>query len=643
MFAKRRYVSFDVFDTCLIRRCGRPHKIWDLMVDRLFEKDDARGRLSFTGNRCLAEEKASAKTPFPTLKNIYDEMNIAQWGFHQDDVMNLEMEIEEQELFPNPEMLKIVDEYREKGFVVVFISDMYLPTEFIKKILVKFNFCRDDEKIFVSADCKATKYSGKLYDFVLEKTKTNAKQWVHFGDNDRSDYRVPKSKGVKANLISDTDFTDEEKRWLDNAGFYPHKHEIELWAGLCRLARLQNKKSYAATMAVDFVASSYIPYVLYVLRTAKEKGIKTLYFLARDSHIFMEIAKSLKESEGLECRYLQLNRRVLYPCIFYNVDDYELELSLTNTHYRTVANALKYIGIEYSSLSDATKKSFAPDFTLNSKVRRRNFAESLKVNDAELLKKNALEKRELLLNYLKQEGLFEQKSAMVDLGWTGTCRCSVNYILHKERFSPIPTFYFGYRRDLIYGDANDLLYIYNKQYDFISKYPCSDLFFEKYASANPEGTVIAFEQRGDKVIPIQEENDKSIESLSLTNEFYVKALIKKLNDMGSITTSAFNEIFSLCCLNNLSTILSAPTKVQLDFFKNISYEAYTISEKMVRKLSLKDMTALCVWGIPASMIWTEAAIKVTFGPSSGLFARLYRYTSKTAVANRLRLWWENRN
>ena len=131
MFAKRRYVSFDVFDTCLIRRCGRPHKIWDLMVDRLFEKDDARGRLSFTGNRCLAEEKASAKTPFPTLKNIYDEMNIAQWGFNQDDVMNLEMEIEEQELFPNPEMLKIVDEYREKGFVVVFISDMYLPTEFI--------------------------------------------------------------------------------------------------------------------------------------------------------------------------------------------------------------------------------------------------------------------------------------------------------------------------------------------------------------------------------------------------------------------------------------------------------------------------------------------------------------------------------
>ena len=643
MFDKRQYVSFDVFDTCLIRRCGRPHKIWDLMVDRLFEKDDARGRLSFTGNRCLAEEKASAKTPFPTLKDIYDEMNVAQWGFNQDDVMNLEMEIEEQELFPNPEVLKTVNDFRDKEYKIAFISDMYLPTEFIKKILVKFNFCRDDEKIFVSADCKATKYSGKLYDFVLEKTKTNAKQWVHFGDNERSDYRVPKSKGVKANLISDTDFTDEEKRWLDNAGFYPHKHEIELWAGLCRLTRLQNEKSYAATMAVDFIASSYIPYVVYVLRTAKEKGIKTLYFLARDSRIFMGIAKSLKESEGIECRYLQLNRRVLYPCIFYNVDDYELELSITNTHYRTVTNALKYIGIEYASLSNATKKSFAPDFTLNGKIRRRNFAESLKANDADLLKKSALEKRGILLKYLEQEGLFNQKSAMVDLGWTGTCRCSVNYILRKEGFNTVPTFYFGYRSDLIYGFKSDLLFIYNRQYDFISKFSSSDLFFEKYASANPEGTVIAFEKVDDRIVPVEDEYDKSIEPMTHINEMCVKYFCKNLNLNNAIETAAFDEIFCLCGLNHVLRILSKPTKKDLVFFKDVDYEGYSVSEKMVRRLPLKDVLALCVWGIPASMIWAEAAIKVTFGPFAPLFVRFYKFLSQTAFANRLRLWWENRN
>ena len=639
---KRNCVSFDVFDTCLIRRCGMPYKIWDLMADRLFDKEDARGRLSFTGNRSLAEEKASAKTPFPTLKDIYDEMNVTQWEFNQEDVMNLEMEIEEQELFPNPDVLNVVKDYREKNYKIAFVSDMYLPTAFIKKILIKFGFCRENENVFISADCKATKYSGKLFDLVFEKTGTKSKQWIHYGDNERSDYRVPKSKGIKANLVSDTDYTEEEKRWLDNACFYPHKHEIELWTGLCRLTRLQNEKSFAATMAVDFIASVYVPYVVYVLRTAKEKGIKTLYFLARDAHIFLEIAKTLKkESEGIECRYLKLNRRVLYPCVFYNVDDNELDLVVKNVRYHTVANALKYIGIEYAALSDSTKKEFKPDFSLNGKNQRHKFAATLKENDAALIKRNSKEKRDILLQYLRQEGFFNQKSAMVDLGWVGSCRCIVNYILRNEGFESVPTFYFGYNKELIYGNANDLLFIYNKQYD-ITKNLCGYLFFEEYASINSNGPTVGFKQSPSEIIPIESETSRAAKSLAELNESFVKFFGTNLDAVCPFSLAAFDDVSSLCGLNHMSHILANPSKKKIDFFKKINFDNYLVDEKMVRKLPLKDMFALCVWGVPASMIWIEAAIKVTFGPFAGVFTKLYKYTSKTAFANKLRLWWDRK-
>lgn len=640
---KHEYVSFDVFDTCLIRRCGLPHKIWDLMTEKLFGKDDDSGRLSFTGNRSIAEEKASAKTPFPTLKDIYDELDVAQWGFNQDEIMNLEMEIEEQELFPNPDMLKVVNNFREKGYKIAFVSDMYLPTEFIKGVLIKFGFCRGIENVFVSADCKATKYSGKLFDLVLEKTGTKAKQWIHYGDNEHSDYRVPKSKGIKANLISDADFTDEEKRWLENACFYPHKNEIELWAGLCRLTRLQNEKSFAATMAVDFIASVYIPYVVYVLRTAKEKGIKTLYFLARDSHIFMEIAQSLKESEGIECHYLQLNRRVLYPCVFFNVDDYELKLVVKSVYYHTVKNALEYIGIDYALLSDLTKKKYSNDLIFKNEKQKLDFADCLKKNDSDLLRQNAQEKRDLLLKYLEQEGFFNQKSAMVDLGWLGSCRCVTNYILRNEGYDSIPTFYFGYNRELFYGGAEDLLFVYNKQYD-ITKFPCGYLFFEDYASINSQGTTIGYKQDCGKIVPIKKNTDESAESLASINEFFVVALCKKFDFAQSMTLDVFNDIFCLCGLSQMSQILSAPSKKQIDFFKKIEFENYTIAQKTVRRLPLKEILALLIWGknTTASLIWAEAAIKVTFGPFAGAFTKLYKHTSKTALANRLRLWWENR-
>lgn len=641
---KREYVSFDVFDTCLIRRCGRPYKIWDLMAEKLFERDDSRGRLSFTGRRSLAEENAYKSTPYPTLKDIYDELDVTQWGFEQNSIMELEMEIEEQELFPNPEMLKSVNQYREKGFEITFVSDMYLPVEFIRKVLVKYGFCQESDLIFVSAYCKASKYDGKLFDFVLRETKTKARQWVHFGDNKRSDYQIPKSKGIKAYLINDTDFTDEEKHWLDAAFFYQHKNEIELWAGLCRLTRLQTERSYIAAMAVDFIASVYVPYVTYVLKTAKVNGIKTLYFLARDAYIFLEIAKALKkESEGLECRYLKVSRRSLFPCLFYDVNDYELELAIKRNHYRTVADALKYIDIEYDSLSSLTKEKFALDFSLNKKTHRACFAKILIANDSKLIKRCSEEKRSLLLKYFKQEGLFNQKSAMVDLGWVGSCKTIVNYILRNEGHDSVPTFYWGYSRELIYGNQDDLLYIYNKQYD-MSKSSCGYLVFEEYASINADGSTIGYKQEDGKIVPVEENGDESVKQLALLNESSTKALCENLNTIKSLQASAFDDIFNLCGLSQFTRMLSKPSKDNIHFFKRIEFENYLVVRKMVRRLPLKELLSLLVWGRlpPTSMIWTEAAIKMTFGPFAPLFFRFYKFSSKTAFANRLRLWWENR-
>lgn len=642
---KREYVSFDVFDTCLIRRCGRPYKIWDLMADRLFEKDDSRGRLSFTGNRSLAEKKASYGSPYPTLNDIYQELNVTQWGFEQNSIMILEMEIEEQELFPNPEMVKTVNQYRENGFKIAFVSDMYLPPEFIRKVLAKFGFCKDDDLVFVSAFCKASKNDGKLFDFVLKETKTKAKQWIHYGDNGRSDYRVPRSKGIKAFLVNDTDFTDEEKRWLDDARFYAHKHEIELWAGLCRLTRLQNERSFAATMAVDFIASVYVPYVAYVLRTAKEKGIKTLYFLARDGHIFLEIAKAMNaESEGIECRYLKVSRRALYSSAFYEVNDFELQMTVgaaIGNSYKTVKNTLNSFDFEYEFLSDETKKMFPADYVLRTKLKTNAFIEALKKNDVDLIKKKSEQRRKNLLGYLKQECFFENPSAIVDLGWVGTCRLILNYILCKEKVSPVPTFYWGYNSSLLYGEKLDELYVFNGQYDHVLEYSCGNLFFEKYASLNADGSTLRYDNKGMMYCPVEGKRDDSVRWLMNINEFAVSLFCQNFTALYFSQDALFDVSF--CCgLKQEFQILRFPTFEHLKLFGFVKFENYGVETMMVRRLPLKDLLALLVWGVPASMIWCEAALKKTFGLFTPLFEWCFHITSKTSFANRLRLWWENR-
>ena len=639
-YMKQSFVSFDVFDTCLIRRCGRPYKIWDLMADRLFEKDDSRGRLSFTGNRSLAEKKTSYGSPYPTLNDIYQELNVAQWGFEQNSIMILEMEIEEQELFPNPEMLKTVNQYRENGFKIAFVSDMYLPPEFIRKVLAKFGFCKDDDLVFVSAFCKASKNDGKLFDFVLRETQTKAKQWIHYGDNERSDYRIPKSRGIKAYLVNDTDFTDEEKRWIDDARFYSRKHEIELWAGLCRLTRLQNERSFAATMAVDFIASVYVPYVAYVLRTAKEKGIKTLYFLARDGHIFLEIAKAMKaESEGIECRYLKVSRRALYSCAFYEVNDFELSVTVgVSNFYGPIKNVMNQIGVEYDELSEKTKSLFRSDEILRDEKRNILFQQTLKENDSALLLNSAKQNRKCFLEYLKQECVFDAESAMVDLGWIGSCRTILNYILSKENKRTVSTFYWGYYSSLLYGQKYDELFVFNRQFDNVEEYSCANNFFEKYASLNANGSTLRYEQKGEKSLPVEGLGDGSLISLMNLNELAVVSLVRNYIER----RMDLSDIFLCCGLKQELQILRNPSTEHLNLFEVIRFENYDIETKMVRSLPLKDVLALLVWGVPASMIWTEAAVKKRFGPFAPIFVKVYKFSSKTWLARKLQVWWEKK-
>ena len=640
---KRTYVSFDVFDTCLIRRCGLPYKIWDLMADRLFGVDDSRGRLSFVGNRSCVEEMMSKETPFPNLNEIYTRLNVSQWGFTKELVMGVELEIENQELFPNPEMLKTVNEYREKGFTIAFISDMYLPTEFIRGVLIKYGFCKENDRVFVSAEYKAGKYDGTLFDYVLKETGTDARQWIHFGDNERSDYCIPQSKGIKANRVKNTGFTEEEKRWIDDARFYTHKHEIELWAGLCRLVRLQNEKNFATTMAIDFVASVYVPYVYWIFDKSKKEKIKKLFFLGRDGHIFYEIAKIIKTNslyEEIEIKYIKISRRVIYSCMFIDGSLSEFQSTLGNSTRQTVEELLNQIDVNYEKLSSETKN----EFSLKERLSDQRLAEFIKIvaqNDCEMLKRTASEKRALLLAYLQQEGaLCDSKVAMVDLGWYGSCRVNLNYILKKNGYNGIPTFYWGVYDRVLCGSYDDVFYVY--QHNFVLDKKYSDLLpqlMEHYASMNIDGSAYGYERENGKIEVLENTIKTGWSSIVRANE-RMSSLIAQTLSKSCASAESFYDVFLCCGLKQLERIWLNPTDKEIDFFSVIERENFGVNYKMILRLTLKDFLAKCIWNAFPVVLWQAAAMKKTFGVMEPFFERFFAMTSSSGFAKMLRKWWD---
>lgn len=640
---KRTFVSFDIFDTCLIRRCGEPHKIWDLMAEELFDKDDVRGRLSFVGNRRVAESKLSSDDLYPTFDDIYEELDVTQWGLTKNEVMQLELDIEERELFPNTQMLDVVKKMRKQGFTISFISDMYLPSSFLKKMLMKYGFLKEDDNIFVSAECKAAKCYGGLFDYVFKKTGTRGSQWIHYGDNENADYSKPRAKGVEAHLVRDCAFTTTEKQWLDDARFYTHKHEIELWVGLCRYCRLNVERDEAHERAIDLVASLYVPYVHWVLETARKNCVKKLFFLARDAHIFLEIAKQFSNQfPEIELKYLKLSRRSLYACAFYDVDDYEMKLTIGQCIAQTARTAVEYIGMQWEDLSKKTRKLYREETILTSSRKAMAFARTLAENDKDVILRKSKEYRRVFLEYLKQENVLNSCSrATVDLGWIGSGRCLLNHILRKENENTLISFYWGCNSGLINGLHDDNIYVFQRQYDVSEKSQGAVLFLEQYASVNGNGTTVGYKCNEGCIEPVEKEANLVDVKLVSTNEISVSLAAREANHLLKSEYALF-DIFLCCGLKQLQKIQDNPSNDDLRFFSSIETESFGRKVKLVQPLLFKNKVSLAIWGIAAIPQWQTASIKLSFGRFAGMYTSFYKWSSNTLFAAKLQQWWDRR-
>ena len=194
----------------------------------------------------------------------------------------LERQIEKDCLIANPSVRELIKQKRKDGWQIAFISDMYLDSAFLSEILMREGCFLPGDKIYVSCEHNARKDTGTLYDLVRQELHPD--EWEHYGDNRKSDVRMAERKGIKAHLI-DNSYRD---------------------------------------LASRFVASAYLPYVMWLLNEARKQGIQRLYFISRDGYILQQIAEALPH-EGIELRYFFTSRKALQKA-FKNEEDQQLTI-----------------------------------------------------------------------------------------------------------------------------------------------------------------------------------------------------------------------------------------------------------------------------------------------------------------------------
>ena len=245
-------------------------------------------------------------------------------------------------------------------------------------------------------------------------------------------------------------------------------------------------------------------YTQWVLFEAEKRGIKKLYFLARDGYLLYEIAKIICEKYYLpiECRYLYCSRQSLRMPSYHIIGDEAFDLLLLGGYYVTPRSVLERAMLTEEQIDKICLQLEITDRDRPFMDRELDeFKAAIKGN--EVYRNGVLDNSRAAyadtISYFRQEGLFDSDSvAIVDSGWTGSMQRSLRQLLESAGYSGTLTgFYFGMY--VLQKDERDGEYL-NFYFDAHSgakrKINFNNNLFEIMLSANHSMTVGYGEENG---------------------------------------------------------------------------------------------------------------------------------------------------
>jgi predicted HAD superfamily hydrolase len=442
--------SFDVFDTCLIRKMALPSDIFYEVAQKVltmlaiapvspYVEDFVAARVN--AERIAREHSGREDV---TLDEIWRNLIRAMGWQYDDSLARCELETEEELLVPVSTVSKQVQAARQQGCRIIFVSDMYLPGEFIKRQLVKHGFAEPGDGFYVSGDIGKTKASGNLFSHLLAQENVVASELWHTGDNQHSDYAVPRRLGIRAELFSGSRLTDAEMSVVQTG---QHPRAANRIAGAMRAFRLgceAEERREINELTSQFIGPFVTGFATWVLQRAREDGVKRLYFMSRDCQLVWKAARELSPRfDGIDCRYLYVSRQALSLPSANAISPEGMPWMRRPFEKPVLKNLLAKIELKFedvqSGLADLAGAQEA-QFQLESERDWQRFWEAL---NEEPVKKRITEviatRRETAKQYFENAGLLDDVPwAIVDLGWYLSCQRSLWEVLK----------HFGWRKQI---------------------------------------------------------------------------------------------------------------------------------------------------------------------------------------------------
>ena len=356
-----RIVSFDVFDTLLVRPFIEPVDLFELMNCRINPLVHTIDWFDFKGMRVEAEKKARErkKTENPgwediTLDEIYDELVslCPALAEYRDQIIEMEFGMELQYNQRRETAFELYRLAKYCGKRVICTSDMYLSSDQIRKILSEKGYTEIDQ-VYVSCEIgKAKANQGNLFREVLALEKAGSgSEILHIGDNPVSDAANAEAAGIGGVCFPRTIHmmmgSDEEPNrnefllnyCLTNDGYRDTQLAFTMPGIRCMLAVAANRiydnpfvfvkpgsdlNNDAYTIGQFCLGPAMFGTVDWLIKNVEEGQYEHLHFMARDGYLPMKIYEELNRVYQLnvQTHYTYLTRKAITPLMVRGLSDY---------------------------------------------------------------------------------------------------------------------------------------------------------------------------------------------------------------------------------------------------------------------------------------------------------------------------------
>lgn len=318
-------------------------------------------------------------------------------------------------------------------------------------------------------------------------------------------------------------------------------------------------------------------YTEWVLDDARRKGIRRLYFLARDAYPMYLAAEEICRSRNLdiECRYLRVSRFALRSAEYALLGVRSLNYICTGGIDVTFRKITRRAGLTPSEAEEISE-------LLGYKGKEENvlaYAQLAQIKEQlrqtprflELVMAHAEENYPLVMGYLIQEGLLEDIPwAIVDSGWVGTLQRSLKRLLNSceegTGYYYITGYYFGLY-EIPKGENKSYYhtFFFSPENHISRKVHFSNCLFECVYS-EPAGMTLGYRKGKDgKYLPVLESHgNPNRERLQRENELLQRYVHALMREKKHLQAPVFYQ--TTVCAKLFGKMMSWPSKAELACF-----------------------------------------------------------------------------